>query len=99
MTFPDCWDGDHTDSADHRSHMGRSQGGACPDDHPVAVPQLILDIHYPVTGARRWPWHRVRCSRRTPTSSTWDQSKLETEVRSCINRSLVCGVVSNRATG
>ena len=29
----------------------------------------------------------------------WDQDALEREVGACINRSLVCGVISNRATG
>jgi hypothetical protein len=100
VTFPDCWDGERTDSADHRSHMGRSRDGRCPEEHPVAVPQLILDIHYPV-----WGEASVRLASGTVLTAhadflnAWDQGRLETEVRSCINRSLVCSVVSNRATG
>jgi hypothetical protein len=100
VTFPDCWDGERLDSADHRSHMALSQDGACPPSHPVAVPQLVLDIHYPVTGEAV-----VALASGSPHSAHadffngWHQEALEREVAACINRSLVCGVISNRATG
>jgi hypothetical protein len=100
VTFPDCWDGEHVDSDDHRSHMALSQDGECPSSHPVAVPQLVLDIHYPVTGdatvaLASGPPHAAHAD----FFNGWDQDALEREVGACINRSLVCGVVSNRATG
>jgi hypothetical protein len=100
VTFPDCWDGEHVDSDDHRSHMALSQDGRCPSSHAVPVPQLVLDIHYPVTGDAV-----VALASGTPLSAHadffngWHQDALEREVASCINRELVCGVVSNRATG
>src|SRR5690606_1069321 len=99
VTFPDCWDGEHLDSDDHRSHMALSQGGRCPGSHPVAVPQLVLDIHYPVSGDAV-----VALASGSPYSAHadffngWDQAALEREVAACINRSLICGVISNRAT-
>lgn len=100
ITFPDCWDGEHVDTPDHRSHMGRSAGGRCPDSHPVAVPQLVMDIHYPVSGS---PELLLASGALTTAHAdflnAWDQDKLETEVRLCINRQLTCGVASNRATG
>lgn len=46
-TFPNCWDGERLDSADHRSHMKYASRGICPTTHPVAVPQLILIVLYP----------------------------------------------------
>jgi hypothetical protein len=100
VTFPDCWDGERLDSDDHRSHMALSREGRCPASHPVAVPQLVVDIHYPVSGAAT-----VALASGTAHSAHadffngWDQEALEREVAACINRSLVCGVVSNRATG
>jgi hypothetical protein len=100
ITFPDCWDGEQVDSDDHRSHMARSGDGACPRSHPVAVAQLVMDIHYPVAGPVE-----VTLSSGGPEGAHadflngWDQAALEREVRACINRGLVCGVVSNRATG
>ena len=100
VTFPDCWDGERLDSDDHQSHMALSQEGSCPSSHPVPVPQLVLDIHYPVTGEAV-----VALASGSPRSAHadffngWDQEALEREVAACINRSLVCGVISNRATG
>lgn len=50
VTFPDCWDGERLDSADHTSHMAYSRLGACPASHPVEVPSLALLLTYPVRG-------------------------------------------------
>jgi hypothetical protein len=101
IAFPDCWDGKGLDSTDHRSHVAHSEGGRCPDDHPVALAQLIFEVHYPVSGdsgglelasGGTWGVH-------ADFVNAWDQETLEREVRVCLNRSKVCGVVSNRATG
>jgi len=50
VVFPDCWDGVNLDSADHMSHMAYSTAGICPADHPVLLPQLTLDVRYPISG-------------------------------------------------
>jgi hypothetical protein len=50
VNFPNCWDGDRLDSANHKSHMAYSSGGACPGSHPVEVPALSLVIYYGVSG-------------------------------------------------
>lgn len=99
--FPDCWDGEHLDSADHRSHVARSAGGRCPEDHPVPIPQLIFEVHYPLTGE---PAGLELASGglvgvHADFLNSWDQAALEREVRVCLNGAKVCGVVSNRATG
>lgn len=41
---PNCWDGQHLDVADHRSHMAYGSYGSwgyykCPADHPYVIPQ------------------------------------------------------------
>jgi hypothetical protein len=47
--FPTCWDGKNLDSANHRDHVSYpstgsfESGGACPDTHPVRIPQLLLE--------------------------------------------------------
>jgi hypothetical protein len=56
--FPQCWDGVNLDSPDHKSHMaytvvkkdasGKNQP-ACPDSHPVALPQVTFNVVYNVT--------------------------------------------------
>jgi hypothetical protein len=93
VTFPDCWDGERVDSADHRAHVAYSDSGRCGDTHPVAIPQLQFAIEYgpiepdglslasgPLTSAHADFWN------------AWDQAKLETEVDLCIRREVVCGV-------
>jgi hypothetical protein len=96
VSFPDCWDGEHLDSDDHVSHMARSTDGACPESHPVAVPQLLLSIGYPVTGGA----HDLSLASGSLLTghadfiNGWDERKLATEVSACIHRSVTCGVVS-----
>ena len=60
ISFPDCWDGEHLDSADHSSPRGPQRAaGACPDEPPGRrCPQLLFDDHAtrsPVRGTTsRW---------------------------------------------
>ena len=98
ISFPDCWDGERLDSPDHVAHTARSEGGACPGSHPVAMPQLLLTISYPVTG----PGHDLSLASGSLLTghadffNAWDEDKLRTEVEACIRRGLTCGVASNR---
>jgi len=52
VIFPDCWDGRHLDSADHRSHMAYSRNWTCPASHPVKVPRLRFIVTYPIRAPR-----------------------------------------------
>lgn len=98
VSFPDCWDGERLDSPDHHSHTARSDG-ACPDSHPVALPQLLLTIAYPITG----DGHDLSLASGSLLTghadffNAWDEDKLRTEVESCIHRGVTCGVASNRS--
>jgi hypothetical protein len=47
VNFPDCWNGDNLDSADHKRHMAYGREGRCPSTHPVAVPTITLIFLYP----------------------------------------------------
>lgn len=52
--FPDCWDGERADSADHRRHLAYSSSRRCPATHPVAVPGITLIFLYaPVPASAR----------------------------------------------
>lgn len=98
VTFPDCWDGERLDSADHHSHVAYSTGGACPASHPVHVPQLQFEVEYPAWGPVDG---LVLASGGVLTGHAdfmngWVQSKLAQEVAVCLNRGIVCGVVSGR---
>jgi hypothetical protein len=46
VVFPNCWDGKHLDSADHRSHMSYARHQKCDSAHPVQVPQLTLAARF-----------------------------------------------------
>lgn len=99
ITFQDCWDGVNARSPivpDPDAHVSYSRGGACPESHPVAIPQLQLAIEYP-------PIPEADLDRLALTSgnihsghadfwNTWDQDKLANEVSRCIHRDLVCGL-------
>ena len=101
VTFPDCWDGERLDSADHRSHVVYSSGGVCPASHPVPVPQLQFSVEYQVQG----PVDDLVLSSGGLLSghadfvNGWDQDKLASEVALCLHRELVCGVASGRTGG
>ncbi|HKY67850.1 MAG TPA: DUF1996 domain-containing protein [Acidimicrobiales bacterium] len=99
ISFPDCWDGENLDSPDHVGHVARSVDGACPESHPVVMPQLLLTITYPVTG----DGHDLSLASGSLLTghadffNAWHEDKLRTEVESCIHRGLTCGVASNRS--
>lgn len=96
VTFPDCWDGEHLDVEGHRDHLRYSRDGACPSSHPVALPQLTLAVGYPAGGDASGLalTSGGLFSGHADFVNTWDQDKLETEVRSCLHRQVVCGVTS-----
>ena len=94
VTFPNCWDGEHLDSPDHRSHLAYSGADGCGGDHPVALPRLTLVLHYPVTGD---PVGLSLASGDPRTAHAdcltgWDEGALRREVESCLHRSVVCNI-------
>ncbi|MEV1014069.1 DUF1996 domain-containing protein [Micromonospora sp. NPDC049801] len=50
LQFPDCWDGKHLDSPNHKDHVAYGSGGTCPPGHPVRIPAITFDIQYPAKG-------------------------------------------------
>jgi Domain of unknown function (DUF1996) len=86
VVFPDCWDGTHLDSADHRSHMAYSRDFVCPRSHRVKVPRIRLIIRYPIDRGR----DVSLASGGTHTAhadffNAWDQRRLERLVASCFH--------------
>jgi hypothetical protein len=52
LTFPDCWDGVHLDSPDHKSHTGPADSsGVCSGKFPVAIPSIAFVIGYSTSGS------------------------------------------------
>jgi len=92
VRFPDCWDGTSMSSLAHDPTAAYSVDG-CPDDQPIAVPQLTLAIDYPpvaADGLRLASGDII--TGHADFWNVWDQRQLEEEVLLCINRDLVCGV-------
>jgi hypothetical protein len=51
LVFPDCWDGVHLDSPDHKSHLAYTYNGTCSGAFPVAIPSVSFVIAYPTAGS------------------------------------------------
>jgi hypothetical protein len=99
IRFPDCWDGVHSDSRDHRSHMAYSDQASsgsprwvCPADHPVLVPMLELEIRYQTHGG---PTIQLASGDLRTTHADfmngWNQSQLKKLIKRCLNKDLYCG--------
>jgi hypothetical protein len=90
--FSDCWDGRHLDTADHTSHLAFAAGGHCPSSHPVPVPAISVNVHYPSAGgdiALGSPDMPVAAH--ADFFNAWDQPTLERLVRTCLNAGRTCG--------
>lgn len=85
VRFPECWDGARLDSPDHASHLAYAARGRCPASHPVAVPQIVLNIRYGIRDGRgatlsSGPPHTAHAD----FLNAWDQDELERLTRVCI---------------
>ena len=96
VVFPNCWDGQHLDSADHKSHMAYDVNGVCPATHPVQMPHLFLDFQFKTTNG-----NGVRLSSDMPGMpngqtlhadfwNTWHEDKLQAKVELCFNSGAAC---------
>jgi hypothetical protein len=96
VTFPSCWDGLHTDSADHKSHMHYSirKGGGrrgCPRSHPVPVPELTYSIKFPIHDGRGLTLSSGRAyTMHADFFNSWVQLALRRLVRRCIHAGIEC---------
>lgn len=92
VVFPDCWDGEHLDSADHRSHVARSTASGCPSSHPVAMPQLEFHVKYPLPD----DLDDLRLASGSLLTghadffNAWDPDKLADEVEFCLGEDAYC---------
>jgi len=96
VVFPDCWDGRSLDSPGHRAHVRYSSRGLCPDSHPVPVPQLTFTVDFGDVGdvAGLTLASGDLTTGHADFVNSWDQDRLESEIRQCLHRDLVCGVNS-----
>jgi hypothetical protein len=92
VIFPECWDGTRTDSPDHKQHMAYATNGACPADHPVAVPQVVIILRYPVSGSGAIRVASAgQYSGHADFVNAWNQDQLTRLVNYCLNALRPCG--------
>lgn len=93
LKAPSCWDGKNLDSLNHRDHIAYPVAGACPSDHPVALPMLEFKVSYPVNGSamqlalasgQGYTFHE-------DFINAWQDSAQATLVTRCINGGRQCG--------
>lgn len=84
---PSCWDGVNLDTPDHKAQMAYPVNGACPNDHPVALPMLEFKIAYPISGnltgvrlssGAGYSWH-------ADFFAAWTMPTQEALVTQCVN--------------
>jgi hypothetical protein len=93
--FPSCWDGQHTDSSDHKSHMRYSirvgDRHVCPKSHPVPVPELSYSIRLPFHNGRHvhlssGPFYTMHAD----FWNAWNQRVLRRLVDKCLHAGIEC---------
>ncbi|MFC8297794.1 DUF1996 domain-containing protein [Micromonospora orduensis] len=98
ITFPDCWDGKHLDSPDHKAHMANGDHtGACPKSHPVPVPSVSFVISYPLSANT----DGITLASGTSFSmhadffNAWKDEALAARVRNCLDQGVKCDSAGN----
>ncbi|MEW9547138.1 DUF1996 domain-containing protein [Nonomuraea sp. NPDC050783] len=95
LDFPSCWDGQNTDSANHRTHVVfPDQSGACPQG-TRAIPQLRMTLTYAVPQGPSYALDAFPEQKHNPVTDHADfanvmPDRLMQTVVSCINRGRRC---------
>ena len=99
LVFPDCWDGVHLDSPNHKDHVGPAgPDGTCAGGRfPVTIPSLSFVIDYPVRGtpAGFTLASGMASSMHGDFMNAWQPAAQAARVRNCINQSAKCNAAGN----
>ncbi|MFG3189916.1 DUF1996 domain-containing protein [Streptomyces omiyaensis] len=92
LVFPDCWDGKHLDSPDHKSHVAFTHSGTCGGDHPVAIPSVSFVVSYPTSGSPAGfsLSSGMASSIHGDFFNAWDDAALGQRVKDCVVQSAKC---------
>jgi hypothetical protein len=96
MQFPDCWDGKHLDSPNHKDHVAFGTGNACPAGHPVKIPAITFDIQYGAKGSPAGfylssdPQGKSASSMHGDAFVTWDVKAMNQRTKNCIVQRRTC---------
>jgi hypothetical protein len=95
LDFPSCWDGQNTDSANHRTHVVfPGQGGACAQG-TKAIPQLRMTLTYSVPQGPSFAVDSFPEQKHNPVTDHADFANVMSDqlmafVVNCINRGRRC---------
>ncbi len=94
LEYPDCWDGKHLSSSDHRSHVASSVDGQCPSTHQTLIPQMATEIRYELKNFPKDTQYSLSSGKIEDAHGdailVWNQEVLKKEIRSCIFRRVNC---------
>jgi hypothetical protein len=101
LVFPDCWDG-HTLAGAGQHNVVYAVRGACPAGYPVAIPQLIVHVHYPISSGAGLTLSMSPTMNTMPGSidtthadfvNAWEPAVLSRLVARCDEGAKKCGTV------
>jgi hypothetical protein len=98
ITFPDCWDGVHLDSPNHKDHVGPADAtGKCSGAFPVPIPSVSFVIAYPLSTNTEGITlaSGTTFSMHADFFNAWDPDAQAERVRNCINQSAKCNSAGN----
>ncbi|WP_433728051.1 DUF1996 domain-containing protein [Actinoplanes sp. CA-051413] len=99
LVFPDCWDGVHLDSPNHKDHVGPTgpDGTCASGKFPVTIPSLSFVIDYPVHGttAGFTLASGMASSMHGDFMNAWLPAAQAARVRNCIDQSVKCNAAGN----
>jgi hypothetical protein len=96
LQFPDCWDGKHLDSPNHKDHVTFGANNACPAGHPVKIPALTFEIQYGVKGSAAGyylssdPQGKSASSMHGDAFLTWNVAAMNQRTKNCIVQRRTC---------
>jgi hypothetical protein len=96
LPFPDCWDGEHLDSPNHKDHVAYGVNNTCPPSHPVKIPAITFDIQYAAKGTPEGyflssdPGGKSASSMHGDAFVTWDVNTMNKRTKNCILQRRTC---------
>jgi hypothetical protein len=97
LQFPDCWDGKHLDSPNHKDHVAFGDGNGCPAAHPVRIPALTFDIQYGAKGTKAGYYlssdkvGKSASSMHGDAFVVWDVKTMNKRTKECVLQRRTCG--------
>ncbi|GIF69240.1 hypothetical protein Ais01nite_72750 [Asanoa ishikariensis] len=96
LGFPDCWDGKHLDSPNHKDHVAYGSGNGCPRSHPVKIPAITFDIQYGAKGTSAGYYLSSDKEGKSASSMhgdafvMWDVATMNKRTKNCVFQRRTC---------